>query len=224
MEVATSAALGRCLEAIYCMADEGEQIRPSRLARWLNLTRPTVTVTLQRLRAMGLVRAETRDTIALTAAGTGQAMRIVRRHRIIECWLVDVIGFDWIRADEEADRLQHAFSDDLVDCLHASIGLPASCPHGNPIPGESANPTGQPLSALAIGTRARVVRISEVAEHEAPALLRYLALEGIRPGKQLRLIGHHQGSGSLDLDLGDHAASLSDSLGWKVWVEVTDQD
>ena len=174
----------RYLEAIYYIAHEGEVPRPGRLAEWLGVSAPTVSVSLQRLARDGLIRIAEDRSVELTDAGAGAAAAIVRRHRIVERWLTDVLGFDWATADSEAQTLTHGMSALVLERIDESLGRPTTCPHGNVIPGRTA-PAGRRLIRLvelSDGERARVARISEVAEHEAPQLLHLLDERGIVPG------------------------------------------
>src|SRR5256884_3747052 len=156
------------------MEAEGESVRSARLADWLGVSRPTVTVALRRMTRDGMVRLNGRKEIELTEKGRQAAASIVRRHRIMERWLTDALGLDWVTADEEAARLEHAVSDVVERRLWETLGQPTSCPHGNPIPGYADLREDEVrLSTLGEGGSATVSRISEVAEREAPALLRY---------------------------------------------------
>jgi DtxR family transcriptional regulator, Mn-dependent transcriptional regulator len=134
----------------------------------------------------GLLRLNPRKEIELTARGDAAAAAIVRRHRIVERWLTDVLGLDWVTADAEAERLEHAVSQIVEETLYRALGRPKSCPHGNPIPGHSAmRPNELRLSALKAGERGIITRISEVAQREAPPLLQYLHDRGLKPGTRV---------------------------------------
>src|SRR5213082_4177190 len=164
-----SEVVSRYLEAIYYMWSEGEPLRSARLADWLGVSRPTVTIALRRMTRDGLVKLTRTKDIELTPKGMAQAESIVRRHRIMERWLTDGLGLDWVTADEEAARLEHAVTDVVERRLYEVLGRPATCPHGNPIPGYSeASPREARLSSLAPGQGATITRVSEVAEREAP--------------------------------------------------------
>src|SRR5437660_9761432 len=157
------------------MQAEGELVRRERLADWQSVSRPAVTVGLRRMARDGMVRLNSRKEIELTRRGERSAAAIVRRHRIRERWLTDGLGLDWVTADAEAARLEHAVSEVVEQRLYEVLGRPATCPHGNPIPGHSeASPREVRLSSLRTGARASVTRVSEVAEREAPLLLGYL--------------------------------------------------
>ena len=174
------------LEAIYYIRAEGEPVRSARLADWLSVSRPTVTVALRRMTRDGMVRLNAHKEIELTARGDGAAAAIVRRHRIMERWLSDVLGLDWVTADAEAERLEHAVSEVVEETLYRSLGRPKTCPHGNPIPGHSTmRPNELRLSALRPGDTGTITRISEVAQREAPPLLQYLHERGLHPGTRV---------------------------------------
>jgi DtxR family Mn-dependent transcriptional regulator len=174
------------LEAIYYVRAEGEVVRSARLADWLSVSRPTVTVALRRMTRDGMVRLNAHKEIQLTARGDAAAAAIVRRHRIMERWLTDVLGLDWVTADAEAERLEHAVSEVVEERLYRTLGKPKTCPHGNPIPGHSTmRPDELRLSALEPGETGTITRISEVAQREAPPLLQYLHERGLHPGTRI---------------------------------------
>src|SRR6266550_832875 len=148
-----SEVVSRYLEAIYYMWSENEPLRSARLADWLGVSRPTVAVGLRRMTRDGLVRMNVRKEIELTAAGMTAAESIVRRHRIMERWLTDALGLDWVTADAEAARLEHAVSEVVERRLFEVLGRPTTCPHGNPIPGYSkAMPREVRLATLESGS------------------------------------------------------------------------
>lgn len=211
-----SETAGRYLEAIYYIAHEGDVGRPGGLADWLGVSRPTVTVTLHRLARDGWVEVAADRSIGLTAAGEAAASDLVRRHRILERWLVDVLGLDWAAGDRDASRLVHGVSEEVVERLDRHLGHPRSCPHGNPIPGRGAMPTGLVrLDRLPVGEAADVVRISEVAEHEAPQLLRLLHELDVTPGRSVtvRSLG-----APLGVDVQGQRVALDRSAARAVWV------
>ena len=178
-----SEVISHYLEAIYYIHAEGEAVRSARLADWLSVSRPTVTVALRRMIRYGMVRLSARKEIDLTHRGLGAAEAIVRRHRIVERWMTDLLGLDWVTADLEAGRLEHAISAVVEEKLYRALGRPKTCPHGNPIPGYSRMRLNElRLSALKPGEPATITRISEVAQREAPPLLQYLHDRGLRPG------------------------------------------
>src|SRR5438874_11017693 len=181
-----SEVIAHYLEAIYYIRAEGEVVRSARLADWLSVSRPTVTAALRRMTRDGMVRLNRRKEIELTSRGDAAAAAIVRRHRIVERWLTDALGLDWVSADTEAERLETALSDVVAEKLHRALGRPQTCPHGNPIPGYSTMRANElRLSALPAGETGTITRISEVAQREAPPLLQYLHDRGVKPGTRL---------------------------------------
>jgi DtxR family Mn-dependent transcriptional regulator len=214
-----SEVVSRYLEAIYYMWAEKEPLRSARLADWLSVSRPTVTVALRRMTRDGLVRMNRRKEIELTARGMRAAESIVRRHRIMERWLTDGLGLDWVTADLEAARLEHAVSETVEQRLYEVLGRPATCPHGNPIPGHSqVVPKEVRLSSLRTGDRASVTRVSEVAEREAPLLLAYLHKRDLTPGREVAVLEADEVGKTLRVRVADRDVTLSHETASKVWA------
>jgi len=216
-----TATVDKYLEAIYCIAGEGEVVRPSRLAYWLAVSAPTVSDALQRLKRDGWVELSTDRSVTLTSSGEMTATALIRRHRILERWLTDVLGFDWAVADVEADRISSAISDVVVNQIDQSMGSPSTCPHGNVIPGRSA-PYGAlvALADLLPGNAATVRRISEVAEHEAPALLTMLANHAIKEGSEVKVTDSNRVAGDVAIIVADTPLTLTVEAAQLIWVEV----
>jgi len=214
-----SEVVSHYLEAIYYMWSEGEPLRSARLADWLAVSRPTVTVALRRMAGYGMVRMNRRKEIELTPAGRKAAEAIVRRHRIMERWLTDGLGLDWVTADEEAARLEHAVSEVVERRLYEVLGRPTTCPHGNPIPGYSKSlPKEVRLASVEAGARAKVSRVSEVAEREAPMLLNYLHQRGLTPGRELAVVEVDGVALTIRIRAGKRAVTLSHDTAAKLWV------
>lgn len=206
-------------ETIFYIRFEEGRVRPSRIADWLGLSAPTVTVTLQRLARDGWVELAKDHSVTLTARGDQLATRVVRVHRLLERWLVDTLGFDWASADGEAQSLAPGVTADLADRLDASLGNPQTCPHGNVIPGREP-PYGRliPLADLPNGSRAVIRRISEVAEHDAPELLRDLDARGMRTGTKV-FVGSDMADEDIAVDVGGQHREVSRDVGRLIWVE-----
>jgi DtxR family Mn-dependent transcriptional regulator len=214
-----SEVVSRYLEAIYYMWAEKEPLRSSRLADWLGVSRPTVAVGLRRMTRDGLVAMNGRKEIELTGAGMRAAESIVRRHRIMERWLTDGLGLDWVTADAEAARLEHAVSDVVEQRLYEVLGRPQTCPHGNPIPGHSeVVPNERPIASLAVGVRASITRVSEVAEREAPPLLAYLHQRDLTPGREIVVTEADDVGKTVRVRLADREVTLSHETASKVWA------
>jgi DtxR family Mn-dependent transcriptional regulator len=214
-----SEVVSHYLEAIYYMWSEGEPLRSARLADWLGVSRPTVTVAIRRMTRYGMVRMNRRKEIELTPKGRRMAQAIVRRHRIMERWLTDGLGLDWVTADTEAARLEHAVSDVVEKRLYEVLGRPKTCPHGNPIPGYSeAAPREARLASLGAGVRAGITRVSEVAEREAPLLLAYLHKRDLTPGREITVIETDEVGRTMRVRIGKRAVTLSHETASKVWA------
>ena len=213
-----SEAISRYLEAIYYMRAEGEAVTNARLAEWLGVSRPTVTAGLRRMVRDGLLRADAGKQVAFAPRGERMAASIVRRHRIVERWLTDALGLDWVAADEEAARLEHAISDLVETRLYEALGRPASCPHGNPIPGHSEPVRGEVPLARVAGGPATVTRISEVAEREAPPLLNYLYERNLVPGTRLKVLEVDPVANIVRLEASGRELALGLDTASKVWV------
>ena len=214
-----SEVVSHYLEAIYYMWSENEPLRSSRLADWLGVSRPTVAVGLRRMTRDGLVRMNGRKEIELTDAGMRAAEAIVRRHRIMERWLTDALGLDWVTADAEAARLEHAISEVVERRLYEVLGRPQTCPHGNPIPGYTeAAPREVRLSSLREGDRASITRVSEVAEREAPALLAYLHERGVVPGSEVAVMEADDVGKTVRVRVAERDVTLSHETASKVWA------
>src|SRR6267378_8191755 len=214
-----SEVVSRYLEAIYYMWFEKEPLRSARLADWLGVSRPTVAVGLRRMARDGLVRMNGRKEIELTPNGMRSAESIVRRHRIMERWLTDALGLDWVTADAEAARLEHAVSEVVERRLYEALGRPRTCPHGNPIPGHSkASPKERRLATLGAGARAAISRVSEVAERDAPLLLAYLAERGLIPGRKVDVVEVDGIGRTIRIRAGKREVTLSHDTAAKLWV------
>ena len=208
------------LETIYYIDQEGERVRPSRIAEWMAVSAPTVSTTLRSLEKDGWIRIGADRSAGLTPKGRRLAQEIVRAHRLVERWLTDRLGLDWASADMEAQRLAPAFSGDMADRLDEHLGGPTTCPHGNVIPGRTA-PYGPliPLPDLEPGTLATVRRISEVAEHDAPDLLRLLDASGVVTGRRVRVSRTRAAAGAISVQVGRRTIALATPVARSIWVE-----
>ena len=128
------ASLDEYLEAAYILESEGVAVIGARLAEHIGVRPPSVTEAIRRLEKKGLATMDAHHVVQLTSEGRVRAEGLVRRHRIAERWLTDVLGFDWAQADEEAAKLMFAFSDEVANRLSSMMDSPETCPHGNPIP------------------------------------------------------------------------------------------
>ncbi|MGB9724514.1 MAG: metal-dependent transcriptional regulator [Chloroflexia bacterium] len=172
------------LGLIYLLEREGQVVIGARLAKRLGVSRPTVTTTLQRMARAGLVRLNERKEVSLTPAGLEAAESLLRRHMLAEWLLRDLVGLPWHQVHEEADRLEHHFSERAVERLERIFPREA-CPHGNPMPGTAAS-EAVPLLEANEGEEVIIVRVVEEAE-EKGELMAFLEENGLIPGTHLRV-------------------------------------
>jgi DtxR family Mn-dependent transcriptional regulator len=167
------------LKAVYTAREwSGEPVTTTSLAARLGAAASTASETVARLARRGLVRHQRYRPVELTADGEALALRVVRRHRLLETYLVTELGFTWDEVHAEAEVLEHVVSDVLLERMDAKLGHPRRDPHGDPIPspaGEVARPDAHLLSAFGVGERGVVARIAD----GDPALLRWCAEVGL---------------------------------------------
>lgn len=171
-------------ETIYELAEDGIVVIQARIAERLDVSRPAVSEMIRRMEGEGLVEVDDGGHISLTSAGTSLATTIVRRHRLAERFLTDILGLNWTDAHHEAGRWEHVISPVVETAMLRVLKDPTTCPHGNPIPGsdysEPAN--SQVLAEIATGSDFVVVRIPEELEFQ-PGQLEFLESAGIMPGR-----------------------------------------
>jgi DtxR family Mn-dependent transcriptional regulator len=208
------------VETIFYIRYEEGRVRPGRLAEWLGVSAPTVTVTLQRLARDGWVKIGANRSVSLTSKGDTLASAIVRVHRLLERWLTDVLGMDWAAADQEAQLLAPGMSERVADRLDELLGHPATCPHGNLIPGREP-PYGDliALADLEPGTPATVQRVSEVAEHDAPDLLRELNAYGLVTGARITVTDADRSVRAVPVEVGGKTRPIGTEVAGLIWVE-----
>jgi DtxR family Mn-dependent transcriptional regulator len=165
------------LQSLFWLQEAGLAMTGANLARAMQLSAPTVHEMVGRLERDGYISRSRDRTIAFTASGAEHAEGIVRRHRLIERFLTDILGVPWDEVHEEAERLEHAMSPVLEERMRAAIGDAKTCPHGHPIVA-GARLAGVPLADVEVGASLRVLRF----ENEAEDLLHYLKAAGLEPG------------------------------------------
>lgn len=210
------------LKAIYNLAAETEAASTSAIADQLGVAAGSVTGMIKRLADQGLVEHIPYYGARLTATGEEQAISLIRRHRILELFLVQILGYTWDRVHAEAERLEHAVSDELIDRMAQVLGFPSADPHGAPIPAsgkafvDRRYPT---LDKLDVGSSAVLRRVRD----EDPEALRYLAELNLRPGAELTLTERGPFNGPLYIRVGDQDHIVSPELAQSVQVETVKQ-
>jgi DtxR family Mn-dependent transcriptional regulator len=189
-------AVEEYLETIYELEEAGIVPMRARIVERLGVSAPSVSETVKRLEREGYLTLDASKAMVLTETGRKYATDMVRRHRLAERLLVDVLNVPWHQVHEEACRLEHAISDNLERHLVALLDDPGTCPHGNPIPGSkhSAPLSGTvPMGSLAEGTTAEVRRIDEQLEAD-PAGLLLLEESDLTPGSSFTVVGKNAGT------------------------------
>lgn len=206
------------LKAIYGIELAGGAAGTNDIAQRLMIAPASVSGMVRRLADQGLLAYERYRGVRLTEEGRRAALRTLRRHRVIEAYLVRALGYSWDGVHEEAERLEHAASDDLIDRMAAAIGEPLTDPHGAPIPTREGTIDERrhiTLADVAVGQRVRVMRVGD----EDAGLLRYLASLGIRPGVVVALADRAPFDGPLTLAINGTNCQVGASLAARVEVE-----
>lgn len=175
------------LKVIYELRHENERATTNALAARLNVTAASVTGMLKKLAEMKLVLYEPYQGASLTPAGEKIALEVIRHHRLLELYLTEAMGFSWDRVHDEADRLEHAISDEFADRISIMLGDPKVDPHGDPIPSKDGAIAESSRMTLHLAPSGRQVRIERIRD-EDPALLRQVAELGLLPGTVVTVV------------------------------------
>lgn len=206
------------LKAIYALGRGTGAVATNDIAQRLLIAPASVSGMVRRLAEQGLLSYERYRGVKLTDSGRRAALRTLRRHRVIESYLSKALSYPWDRVHAEAERLEHAASDELVDRMASAIGEPAVDPHGAPIPSREGfmdETEYFPLADLGAGLGVRVVRVSD----EDPEMLRYLAELEIIPGAELLIVSKAPFDGPITLRIGMTLHSIGPALAAQVMVE-----
>jgi len=207
------------LETILSIEEEGVVPMRARLVERLGLSAAAVSETVNRLQDQGYVNIEGDRSLALTEKGRGLATTVVRRHRLAERLLVDVIGLEWEKVHAEAARWEHAISADVEEKLVLLLGDPATCPHGNPIPGTKRTVRSEPTIPLeqAEAGPVTVARVSERLELSDDAL-QMIANARLIPGANAVVLGRDGDGVRVKTTTGEHV--LPDSVAGQLFVST----
>jgi len=195
----------------------GDKVGTGELASALNVSPGTVTGMLKTLSEANLATYTPYEGASLTPSGRTLAMKVIRRHRLLELFLVQTLNMSWDEVHEEAEHMEHAASERLVDRIDAFLGYPAVDPHGDPIPradGSLAETAGSPLTKMDRGQKFRVVRVVD----QDPAFLRYLTECGLDLNATGELVENRPEAGALIFRLRDRTVALGHSAAGKVLV------
>jgi DtxR family transcriptional regulator, Mn-dependent transcriptional regulator len=215
----TSVSREDYLKAIWEMLQEEKEPISARLAEELNVTPPAVTAALKRLTRDGLIRVERSGRIALTDKGRSEAEHLALRHQLAEKLLTEVIGLDWTRAHDEAERLEHAISPVVEKLLLARFGSDGFCPHGVPLrgglPGLKRKHGAKPLAELKAGQDVEVLCVYE----KDPKFLEFLSGLSLRPGSHAR-IKRREYDETMTLLVGHRTVHLGKPATTRIWVRA----
>ena len=207
------------LKAILEAESEGESVISARLADWLKVSPPAVTMALRRLKKDGLVRVQRDGHVGLTASGRKIARKLTLRHHLIERMLSELFGMEWWKVHDEAERLEHAVSTDFEAKLLAKLGAGGACPHGNLSEMESpASRRRRGLALLADAAPGPTYSVSGIYERDRQ-LLEFLEARAIRPGAKLRLLQRNYDK-TLSIRTARGEVVLGGQAAEKIWVSV----
>jgi DtxR family Mn-dependent transcriptional regulator len=196
------------------------RVSTGQIASRLSLSPGTVTAMLKALADGGLVSYEPYGGVLLTASGRQLATHVLRRHRLLELFLVEVLGLDWSEVHAEAEQLEHAVSDRLIERMDQMLGSPSVDPHGDPIPtaGGEITATGQPsLLSCPLGQALQVSRVLD----QSPEFLQVADRRGLRPGQPIRVVARDEPAGTVEIELeGGDRQSLGLRAASKILVSM----
>ena len=210
------------LKAIYELASRDGVAATSDVANALGVAPASVTGMIRRLAAQGLLDYVKYRGVQLTPNGRRAALSTIRRHRILETYLTRVLGYPWDRVHDEAERLEHAASDELIECMSAAMGHPTVDPHGAPIPtsdGVVDERLLQTLAQLPVGANAQMIRVSD----KNPELLRYLADISLQPGVDVAVLARAPFDGPITLRINNREYIVGATLAAQVLVELSNE-
>jgi DtxR family Mn-dependent transcriptional regulator len=215
---AVTAPVEDYLKTIFELESAAGVAGTNEIAAELRVAPASVSGMVRRLAEQGLITHERYRGVRLTKAGRRAALRTIRRHRVIEAYLTRALGYPWDRVHDEAERLEHAASDELIDRMAAAIGEPTTDPHGAPIPTREGTLDEAPLRTLdeiGVGERVSVQRVGD----RDPGQLRYLAELGITPGQHVEIVSRAPFDGPIELRVGRASTrSIGPSLARQILV------
>jgi DtxR family Mn-dependent transcriptional regulator len=203
-------------ECIFELHEDDVDVIQARIAERIGVSRPAVSEMIRRMEAEGLVSIS-KGSIKLTTAGLDLAERVVRRHRLAERFLTDMLGLSWAEAHKEAGRWEHVMSDSVEAAMNRVLGSPTTCPHGNPIPGSRyVAPDAHRLSELSVGAAFTVSRIPEELEF-TPGLLEFLEASALLPGRN-GVVTAASPDGTITVEIGGRAVGVGSFASARILV------
>ena len=208
------------LKVIYHLSSQGGFATTSDIAAMLLVAPPSVSGMVKRLSETGLIEHVPYRGVQLTNQGRRAALRMIRRHRILEVYLTQQLGYDWDNVHAEAERLEHAVSDELIERMAGALGDPRYDPHGAPIPTAAGEIEEAELVALADADVGAEVELRQVDDDD-PARLRYLADQGLTPGTRLAVVDRQPFNGPTTVRIGQASRVVGQELARALWCRPT---
>ncbi len=212
-----TASVENYLKAVYYLHEEGGEVSTSKLSELLHIRPASVTGMIKRMAGMNLLVYEPYRTIKLTAKGRREALKILRRHRLIESFLVEIMGLPWNRVHQEAEKWEHVVSDDVVERMAQLLGNPSHDPHGAPIPNKHGAIKPNKNISLARYPVSVDGFVAEVDDKNAE-LLHYLEQNGIRPGAKVKITSIETAGGVMTITAGGRKRIISEKAAQKVYI------
>jgi len=209
------------LKVIYHLSSQGGFATTSDIASQLDVSPPSVSGMVKRLSETGLIEHVPYRGVQLTAQGRRAALKMIRRHRVLELYLTERLGYDWDGVHDEAERLEHAVSDGLIERMAGALGDPRYDPHGAPIPTVAGEIEEMDFIALADARVAAEFEIRQVGT-EDPARLRYLAMQGLVPGARLTVVERQPFDGPTIVQLPAGERVVGRELAQLLWCREVD--
>jgi DtxR family Mn-dependent transcriptional regulator len=209
------------LKAILVRSDDEDGVvATGALAEALGLTPGTITTMVKSMASRGLLEHQPREGVRLTPEGRALALAVVRKHRLVETFLVEVLRMDWKEVHEEAEALEHAISDRVLLRIDALLGHPVSDPHGDPIPSRKSPVLGQTKGVtLASCEPLKALRVERILDQSSP-FLEFIQRTGLMPGARVRVKERDRASGVVRCDLKEGEATLGLPEAAKIEVKV----
>ncbi|MEM2917477.1 MAG: metal-dependent transcriptional regulator [Candidatus Bathyarchaeia archaeon] len=208
------------LEAIYKLEGKGKTAKTSELVKWLQVAPGTITNTVERLEKEGLITHVPYKGVKLTRKGRKIALNVIRRHRLSERLLTDLLQVEWSEAHDVACKFEHCLSNDVIKKLEKVLGHPKTCPHGNPIPAKNGSiPEEQSQSLTSLNKREKgiIVKITE----EDPDLLRYLEKMKLFPGTLIEVVDKAPFNGPITIRESENRHAISHDIASTIQVKRT---
>lgn len=210
------------LEVIYKLQEKDGIAKTTKIAKQLNVALGSITNTIKCLKKKGLVEHTPYKGIKLTKKGVREALKVIRKHRLAERLLVDILKMKWSEAHEAACLLEHALTEEILQYVEKALNYPKKCPHGNPIPtnkGEIEEECSYPLHSLKVGKCAKIVKVTDESSEKLNILENYK----IKPGKNLCLVNKSLDNGFIEIKVGKEHFKLNSDLATIIQVREKDE-